>query len=237
MPAVEPQFPWHHVHVTMAERQRAASWYEQYLGATLKTPTPRSENLMYGPNLMQFQGDAVAGPLTGSRLLSLGFTVPSVATITGLTNVRAVQASGTVLATDPFGMQLELTVGDTFAQTHLNIAADAPDELADWYHTHFGGEACTCDFDPQRRGLAWDTYRIYFLPMQATPTDNRCIDHIGWYTTNLDAEYQALIDSGVDFAVPPRDFGAVRLAFARDPTGIWIELVEPPNGKVPKPVC
>jgi hypothetical protein len=63
----------------------------------------------------------------------------------------------------------------------------------------------------------------------------RPIHHLGWYTNNLDDLFQKMSSKGINFPIKPREFGPVRLAFAEDPCGIWIELLEPPNGIIRKP--
>jgi len=67
-------------------------------------------------------------------------------------------------------------------------------------------------------------------------TIERPIDHLGWYTDDLDASFTHLSANGVKFPVKPREFGQVRLAFAEDPGGNWIELLEPPKGIIKKPI-
>jgi catechol 2,3-dioxygenase-like lactoylglutathione lyase family enzyme len=85
----------------------------------------------------------------------------------------------------------------------------------------------------------YDTIQIVFAKIEpdVAATVGRPIDHLGWYTDDLDATFERLSANSVSFPIPPREFGQVRLAFAEDPCGIWVELVEPPDGIIAKSVA
>ncbi len=44
---------------------------------------------------------------------------------------------------------------------------------------------------------------------------------------NLDADFERLMGSGVDFVEQPTDYGTVRIATLRDPEGNLIQLLQP----------
>jgi len=138
---------------------------------------------------------------------------------------------------DPWGVPFELIESTQLSYTHINIAGAAPKELRDWYESTLGGTRSTCKWDDSRFVLVYDTMKVMFI-LATSPissTAKRFIDHLGWYTEDLDATYHRLSTNNVHFPVIPREFGPVRLAFAEDPCGNWIELLEPPNGIISKP--
>ena len=94
----------------------------------------------------------------------------------------------------------------------------------------------TCEWDDNRLALAYDTMLIVFNSATSPvfSTAERIIDHLGWYTDDLDAIFRRLSVNGIRFPVKPRTFGPVRLAFMEDPCGNWIEILEPPNGIITK---
>jgi catechol 2,3-dioxygenase-like lactoylglutathione lyase family enzyme len=222
------QLPWHHIHITIAERSEAARWYEQTGLASLGTPTKRSENLRFDGNLVQVQSESVASP-SSSRFHSLGVEVADLdSAVDSLESAGATvleRRAQSALMTDPFGTCIELVPGAPGRQSHLNIVCEDPVAHADWYAAMLGGELAGCAWDDARRAVRWDGELLCFLP-DGTPNPDRAIDHMGWFTPDLDETFDRLTAAGVEFPVPPRPFGAVKLAFLKDPGGIWIELVE-----------
>ena len=234
--------PWHHVHITLADREASARWHEEHSPAKRYQPTKRSENLYYGPNLLQIQSTAVAPEPHDARIDSIGVSVMNV-----IETVSDWQSAGgsigvcnqrTARVEDPWGVPFELVERSPLGYTHINIAVSAPKQLRDWYESNLGGERVVCEWDKTRLVLAYDTMLIIFIPVESpvSSTIKRPIDHLGWYTDDLDATFQRLSANGVHFPVMPREFGPVRLAFAEDPFGIWIELLEPPNDIISKPL-
>jgi len=51
------------------------------------------------------------------------------------------------------------------------------------------------------------------------------LDHLGFWERDVDAKYEKLLKLGATTAVEPFSEGGYRLAFVRDPDGIWIELI------------
>ncbi len=227
------QLPWHHVHITIPDRGKAARWYGDAGLVRIGTPTKRSENLWFGENLVQVQSEAVAAPAE-SRIHSLGIEVADIQeAVSGLEARGATvieRGPESAWISDPFGTCIELVTGKAGWQSHLNILCDDPATHAQWYVSMLGGEPVRCAFDDTRLAVRWDSEMICFMA-QGVATRDRTIDHIGWTTPDLDATYDRLTRADVAFPVPPRPFGTVRLAFLRDPGGIWIELVESPTGK------
>jgi catechol 2,3-dioxygenase-like lactoylglutathione lyase family enzyme len=51
------------------------------------------------------------------------------------------------------------------------------------------------------------------------------LDHLAFWTRDVDARYRSLLSKGARTAVKPFSEGRYRLAFVKDPDGIWIELI------------
>jgi catechol 2,3-dioxygenase-like lactoylglutathione lyase family enzyme len=59
------------------------------------------------------------------------------------------------------------------------------------------------------------------------------LDHLAFECENVSAEVERLQRLGVEVVIRPREIGGWNEAFAKDPDGIWIELI--PRHHVPKP--
>lgn len=51
------------------------------------------------------------------------------------------------------------------------------------------------------------------------------LDHLGFWERDVDKKYEELLANGASVAVEPFSEGGYRLAFVKDPDGIWIELL------------
>ena len=56
-------------------------------------------------------------------------------------------------------------------------------------------------------------------------TNGSEVDHLGFYVTDVRAQYKRLLKCGCTPAVPPFNHGVYDLAFVKDPNGIWLELI------------
>ncbi len=231
--------PWHHVHVTLDNREDVASWYAENGIADRREPTKRSENLVITPNLLQVQGSAVAPAPESAWIDSIGLGVTLLdQAVENWVNAGAelVSRSSAVLLLDPFGLPFELVETEQVGFTHINIVSANPAELAGWYQTNLGGDQAICEWDTSRTAVGFDSMQLIFSSVDLIPRDTRSrpIDHLGWFTSNLDETFVKMSSNDVKFPIPPREFGAVRLAFAEDPCGLWFELLEPVNGVITK---
>jgi len=57
------------------------------------------------------------------------------------------------------------------------------------------------------------------------------LDHLAFWTEDVDLHYRKLVAGGAKSAVKPFSEGKYRLAFVKDPDGIWIELMGIGTGK------
>jgi catechol 2,3-dioxygenase-like lactoylglutathione lyase family enzyme len=53
------------------------------------------------------------------------------------------------------------------------------------------------------------------------------VDHLGFQVEDVDLAFADLVNQGVEVALTPFNEGNDRLAFIKDPDGIWIELEGP----------
>jgi catechol 2,3-dioxygenase-like lactoylglutathione lyase family enzyme len=51
------------------------------------------------------------------------------------------------------------------------------------------------------------------------------LDHLAFWERDVDTKYQQMLANGATKAVEPFSEGGYRLAFVKDPDGIWIELL------------
>jgi catechol 2,3-dioxygenase-like lactoylglutathione lyase family enzyme len=51
------------------------------------------------------------------------------------------------------------------------------------------------------------------------------LDHLAFWERDVDAKYEQMLANGATKAVEPFSEGGYRLAFLKDPDGIWIELL------------
>jgi len=230
--------PWHHIHVTVEDREAAAIWHDQHTEVVRVKPTPRSEQLFHGPNLIQIQSNAVASEPNNAVIEAIGMSVTDLpALLSDWTSAKGTilsQTAKTALVLDPWGVPFEFVQAAAAGHTHITVSTPDPDSLLSWYEENVGGEKCDCDWDNARLGLQFDTIMLCFRETQSQEQNRPWgpLDHLGWVTENLDKSYEEMTANNVKFPVKPREFGRVRIAFAADPCGIWFELVEPPDGDI-----
>jgi catechol 2,3-dioxygenase-like lactoylglutathione lyase family enzyme len=54
-----------------------------------------------------------------------------------------------------------------------------------------------------------------------------CLDHLSFLVNDVDAAYEHLYAQGYQFEIQPTDYGIHRIAFLKDPNGIFIEIENP----------
>lgn len=229
--------PWHHVHLTHENRTEVALWYSRYLGAHRGKGTRRSENLWYDTNLVQVQSDTAIQPPRTGEFGHIGLASPDISKVMQTAVDAGAKHIGDNLIEDPWGTRIQLVESESIGFHHLLINCDDPAESSGWYAANLGGEVVTCPWDNDYPSIRYDTMWLVFGQGEKGETGHqaaRPIDHIGWYTSDIDKTVEGMLSSGCTFPVPTRIFGSARLAFAEDPSGLWIELVEPPGGILPK---
>ena len=228
--------PWHHIHITHENRAEAADWYAAHLGARIGKGTKRSENLWFESNLIQVQSDTGIAPPRSGEIDHIGIGFPNLPEI-----LRDTVGGGATLVQenmieDPWGTRIELMVSDETEFHHVHVICADSIVSSNWYAANLGGKVLPCPWDTKCLAIRYDTMWMVFEQGKPARGESaaRPLDHTGWYTSDIDQTVEAMLASGSRFPVPVRDFGPVRLAFAEDPSGLWVELVEPVGGKIPK---
>lgn len=227
-----------HIHIAAPDQAEAVDWYRRHFGGETMTEGP--DRLMFGDTRLLVRRDADAEPSLGSSLDHIGFSVSDINA-----TVQAIQADGATLegqvrnidglfplafAVDPWGTRLEIVQDDEkLGLHHVHLRSSDPAATLAWYHESFGGtEARMKDRLP---GLNFGGVWILVQNGEATPSQGRAIDHIGFRPLDVDGAVDVLREAGATVTVDPRDLTlpsgvSMRLSFIEGPEGARIELVQ-----------
>jgi catechol 2,3-dioxygenase-like lactoylglutathione lyase family enzyme len=115
---------------------------------------------------------------------------------------------------------------ETLMYDHIHMAVPNPQEAAQWYHDNIGGEFV----DGRDDRLLFGTTRIMWLSDRGNtrkPSAGGVVDHLGFSFTDLQATLNQIDSNGATLEGDMRDIpGLFKLAFAVDPWGTRLELVE-----------
>lgn len=229
--SVADALPWHHVHLTQTDRTAVAAWYTKFIGARIGPGTKRSENLWFNSNLMQIQSDTAIKPPSTGEIAHIGIGVTDLDAAIGPILANGGTRTSNSLVVDPWGTPIQLVESDSLCFHHLMIVTSDPIKSSEWYALNIGGEIVPCPWDHELIAIQYDTMWLVFKGGRVEP-GARPIDHFGWYTPNIQKTASKLLANGCQFPIPVRDFGQVQLAFVEDPSGLWVELVEPAGGRI-----
>lgn len=236
--------PYDHVHLAVADPEKAEAWYTANLNGNVGENPGRVAfepwtNRAPLPIQFIFLKAEDAKPSDGSVIDSVGFVVQGVEA-----KVKALQASGAALkqpvestpglgkhavVVDPWGTKIELVESrDRPGFHHITLRVSDPEASIRWYLRSFGGERTKLGgrLDAVKYG---STYLIVTKGDATTPSRGHAIDHLGFGPRSIDATAADLKAKGVNFtaepAPKPNQFGH-RTAYVEDPSGVRIELVE-----------
>ena len=235
--------PYDHVHLAVADPEKAEAWYTANLNGNVGENPGRVafepwSNRAPLPIQFIFLKAEDPTPSDGSVIDSVGFLVQGLET-----KVKALQAAGATLrqpvetapglgkhaiVIDPWGTKIELVENRERAGFHhITLRVSNPEESVRWYVRAFGGERTKLGgLDAVKYG---STYLIVTKGDATTPSRGHAIDHLGFGPRNIDATAADLKTKGVRFtaepAPKPNQFGH-RTAYVEDPSGVRIELVE-----------
>ena len=242
--AAQGTVPYDHVHVAVADPEKAEAWYTANLDGNVAENPGRVAFEPWAtraplPIQFIFLKVADAKPSEGSVIDSVGFVVRNLDT-----KVKALQAAGATVrqpiedvrglwkratVVDPFGVTLELVENNERAGFHhITLRVPNPDATVAWYLRSFGGARSKLGgrLDAIKYG---NTYLIVTKGEGTVPSRGRAIDHLGFGPRSMDATAADLKGKGVTFtaepAAKPNQFGH-RTAYVEDPSGVRIELVE-----------
>ena len=115
---------------------------------------------------------------------------------------------------------------DTLLYDHVHMAVPDPQAAAQWYYGNIGGQWV----DGRTDRLLFGTTRIMFLSDGGTkrkPSAGSVVDHLGFSYPDLQAQLNKIAAAGGTPEGEMRDVpGLFKLAFAVDPWGTRLELIE-----------
>jgi lactoylglutathione lyase len=236
--AGQASVPYDHVHLAVADPEKAEAWYTANLNGNVGESPGR---VAFEPwtNRAPLPIQFIPKPSEGSVIDSVGFVVQGIDA-----KVKALQASGAVIklpietvpglwkravVTDPWGTNIELIEsGERSGFHHITLRVPDPASSISWYVRSFGGERAKLGgrVDAVKYG---NTYLIVTKGDATVPSRGHAIDHLGFGPRSMDATAADLKTKGATFtaepAAKPNQFGH-RTAYVEDPNGVRIELVE-----------
>ena len=241
--AGQASVPYDHVHLAVAEPEKAEAWYTANLNGNVGENPGRVAfepwtNRAPLPIQFIFLKAENPKPSEGSVIDSVGFVVQGIDA-----KVKTLQAAGAIIkqpietvrdlwkravVTDPWGTNIELIEsGERSGFHHITLRVPDPESSISWYLRAFGGERTKLGgLDAVKYG---STYLIVTRGNATMPSRGRAIDHLGFGPPSMDATAADLKAKGVTFtaepAAKPNQFGH-RTAYVEDPSGVRIELVE-----------
>jgi catechol 2,3-dioxygenase-like lactoylglutathione lyase family enzyme len=113
---------------------------------------------------------------------------------------------------------------ETMPYDHIHLNVPEPAAAYAWYMKNIGGE----DQPESVNRIMYGTTRFMFLNSKnGEPSMGSAVDHIGFSFPDLEAKVKELQANGVKLEGPIRDLpGIFKIAFAVDPWGTRLELVE-----------
>jgi catechol 2,3-dioxygenase-like lactoylglutathione lyase family enzyme len=235
--AAAQEAAFHHVHLNSTDPPATAKWYADNWSGEAKKVGIYSATGFGKVVFIYFKAKPGFPESAGSVVDHIGFSVPNLeAKLKQLKEanveiVSGIEQEGPIrfaYAKDPWGTLIEI-LEDPQIQGfhHVHLAAVNPDETLAWYKRAFGGEVGR--FAGEVPGIRYgDVWLLVKKVKDApAPTKGRAIDHISWGFKDLDAECARLKTDGAKFTMEPTRFGAGKIAFVVDPTGVLIELVGP----------
>ena len=245
--AQAPTLPFDHIHLNVPAPADAAAWYETHMGGTRITEAP--DRLVFGSTRLAFTAKADAAPSQGSAVDHIGLSFPDLDA-----KMKAFEAAGIKIVSpirdvaglfklafieDPWGTRIEVVQDDELLGLHhIHMRGPNPDEVLTWLVDKFGGSRQK--LKGRNEAVRYDVEgfsSVWFLVQagEATPTQGRAIDHIGWRSTGpLAATIDGLRSKQVTVAAEPQGLtmpnGAlVNYAYVDGPNGTRIEMVERPK--------
>ncbi len=247
--APAPTLPYDHIHLNVPDPAAGANWYETHFGGTRITEAP--DRLMFGSTRFMFLRRADAAPSAGSSIDHVGFSVTDLDA-----TMKRLEAAGVKVTTpardvpglfklafveDPWGTRIEVVQdSELLGLHHVHMRHPNPDEAFTWLLGNFGGQKTQLKgrIDAVKYSAAgFSDMWILVTKGEATPSQGKAIDHIGWRSTKaLTETMKELTSKGVQATSEPRPLSlpngpSINFAYVAGPAGARIELVERPGLK------
>lgn len=242
--------PYDHIHLNVPDSAAASAWYEKNFGGRRIEEAP--DRIMFGSTRLMFlRSQTIAPPSAGSAVDHLGFSVPDLDA-----KMKEFEAAGIKITSpardlpgifkiafieDPWGTRIEVVQdSELLGLHHIHMRGPDTDEIFKWLLASFGGQRAR--MKDKLDGIKYSApgfSDVWILAArgEATPTQGRAIDHIGWRSeTSLNGTIAELKAKGVTVTSAPRPLKLpngppINFAYVAGPFGARIELVERPGLK------
>lgn len=238
--------PYDHIHLNTPDPAATATWYEKYFGGRRITEAPN--RIMFGSTRLMFLRGANAPPSAGSAIDHLGFSVTDIDA-----KLRELEGSGAKIegpvrdvpnlfklafAIDPWGTRLEIVQdAELLGLHHIHLRGPDTEAIFSWLLAHLGGERTRLkgQLDAIRyRAEGFSDVWILAQRGEATPSEGKAIDHIGWRSSGINETATELRGKQVTLTSEPRPLTLpngppINFFYVAGPAGARIELVERPG--------
>ena len=230
-----------HVHLAAPDPAAALAWYRQHFGG--EAMDEGADRLKYDDVRVIFQKRENAQPSQGSAVDHIGFSVSDIDRLMSAMQSEGVKITQPVrdveglfklaFIEDPWGTRIEVVQDPAqLGLHHIHLRAPDPAAALAWYAKEFGGK--TGKLKGRIDGIDMSGVWILVARGDATPSQGHSIDHIGFRPIDVDASVAAMKSDNVRITTEPRPLKLangvnVRLAFAEDPFGVRIEMVQRPE--------
>ena len=225
------------IHIRVPEPAKAVEWYVKYLGAT----SPTAGQLYFGKQLIAVVKTTNPQPSTGSVIDHFGISYPDIES-----KLKEAEAGGAHVISpprdipgflkfayieDPWGVKIELLQdADLIGFHHVHLRVKDPEATLTWYQDTFGGKR-----DKLKGRIEGLRYGSIWLFVAASNQDStvssadRAIMSFGLDVSDIHAAAAELERRGIKLPVAPRQLGDLWYAFAEDPNGTRVELLQRPS--------
>ena len=240
--------PYDHIHLNVPDAAVASAWYEKNFGGVRITEAP--DRIRYGSTRLMFLRSTTATPSAGSAIDHIGFSFADLDA-----KMKEFEANGVKIVTpvrdvpglfklgfveDPWGTRIEVVQdAELLGLHHIHLRAPNPDEAFAWLLDKFGGEKKQLKGRLDAvfyRAAGFSDMWILVQRGEATPSQGKAIDHIGWRSSGLNETVAELKAKGATMTSEPRPLSlpngpSINFAYVAGPAGARIELVERPGLK------
>lgn len=232
-----------HYHFNVGDMAAHQRFWGDILGGTAGTFGNGTPIYMFADALVLLREQAPEGPMVGSSVDHVGFTVPNlrpkidelvaagyelvthmhappgVEVVDGIAMINDGPVSGFAHVIGPEGIKVELL--ETRAQDapivshHVHFFIDEPERLRDWYVDMFGAQAQPGPM-PGIVSAALPGLLLNFNPNDeaVAGTPGRVLDHIGFEVEDLESLVAELEAKGIEFDVAYREIPGIGLKLA-----------------------
>jgi catechol 2,3-dioxygenase-like lactoylglutathione lyase family enzyme len=224
------------VHIRVSDPAKAVAWYVKTLGGT----SPAAGQVYFGSALIAVVKTNQPQPSAGSAIDHIGLSYPDIAA-----KMKEAESAGARVLSppreipgvlkfafieDPWGVKIELVEdSELLGFHHVHLSVKDPAATLAWFQQMFGGERQKLKgrIDGLRYGGVW-LFAAASQDQTPAPSFDRAIMSLGLRVPDIHKSTAELVQRGVKFPVEPRALGDLWYAFAEDPNGVRVELLQRP---------